>query len=168
MRARGVFASAGLLFLAACGGDTPAAPPPPTPTPTPRAVIKILLDPKPVVATPSGDSNYPWAMAVNLQVSDSGGVAFSVTSMQSTLTAASTGQVIGSTDQNAFVGVKIPALGQATRQFTASYRMDANKTKEGTFSVRMNFVDDNGFASVGDASATIQNLGEVVELPAHP
>ena len=31
--------------------------------------------------------------------------------------------------------------------------------------LRMNFVDDNGFASVSDSSAVIQHVGPAVELP---
>jgi hypothetical protein len=158
-------ASAALLSTLACGGSTPTAVPTPTPTPIPRAVVKLLIDPKPIVATPSGDPNYPWSFAVNVQLSDSGGVAFSVTSMQTVVTAASSG-LTATYNDNAFVGVKIPAFGQATRQFQwPSFRMDDNKTKEGTFTVQINFTDDNGFASVAENSVAIQHLGRTVELP---
>ena len=166
MRLRGLFVVAGLIALIACGGDTPAKPVTPTPTPTPKAIVKVLIDPQPIVAVASGNSEFPWSFAVNLQVSDSGGVGFTVTSMQTTVVAKSTGQVIASLDQNAFVGVKVAPLGQSTRQFQAgAYRMDSNKTKEGTFSVSLNLVDDNGFASVANSSAVIQHLGRAVELP---
>jgi hypothetical protein len=64
------------------------------------------------------------------------------------------------------VGVKIPAYGQDTRQFRwAAFRMDDNKTKEGSFTVRMNFVDDNGFASVSDNTVSIRMVGNLVRLP---
>lgn len=150
----------------ACGGGKTPVTPTPTPTPTPRAVVKILLDPNPVVAVPSGDSEYPWALAVNLQVSDSGGVGFTVTSMVTTITAASSGLTL-TNPENPFAGMKIGAFSQHTVQFRwPSYRMDTSKTKEGTFNVRMNFVDDNGFPSVGDSTVTIQHIGDPgVELP---
>ena len=62
--------------------------------------------------------------------------------------------------------MKIAALGQSTVQFRwSAYRMDDNKTKQGTLNVRMNFIDDNGFPSVGDSSVAIQHIGDPVELP---
>ena len=132
----------------------------------PEPVRIVVPEPiAPIIAVPSGNPEYPWSIAVNLQVSDSGGVGFTVTSMQTVVTAASSG-LSASSDQNAFVGVKIPALGQATRQFSwPAYRMDDGKTKEGSFSVKMNFVDDNGFASVSDSTVSIQNLGNPIYLP---
>jgi hypothetical protein len=144
-----------VLCLHGCGGDRVTSPSP-TPPP-PKANIKVLMDPSPIVAVPSGDPTYPWGFAVNIQVSDSGGVAFIVTSMQTTVTAASTG-LSTSFSNNPFVGVKIPAYGQETRQFHwPSYRMDAEGTKEGTFNVKMNFVDDAGNASVFDGTVKIQH-----------
>jgi hypothetical protein len=44
--------------------------------------------------------------------------------------------------------------------------MDANGTKEGTFNVKMNFVDDGGNASVFDRTVKIQHAAE--PLYAHP
>lgn len=80
------------FHLVACGGISTTPTVTPTPTPSPRAVVHVLIDPNPVLAVPSGDPDYPWSFAVNLQVSDSGGVAFLVTSMQTTVTATSTGE----------------------------------------------------------------------------
>jgi hypothetical protein len=127
-------------LLAACGGGgSPTVAPTPTPPPA-KAVIKVLIDPNPVIAVPSGEPDYPWAFRVNLQLSDSGGVGFIVTSMLTTVTSALSGTVLASVDTNAFVGVKIPANGQETRQFgILAYRME-NFTKEGRVNFKMNFV----------------------------
>ena len=145
-----------LLGLVACGGDSSPTVAP-TPTPPAKAIIGVLLDPSPIMATPSGDPDYPWAFRVNLQVSDSGGVGFIVSSMQTTVTAASHGFNVFDSRDNFFDGIKIPAHGQHTVSFGFSrYRMDFAKTRQGTITFRMNFLDDNGFPSASDASVEIR------------
>jgi hypothetical protein len=138
----------------------------PTPTPPPaKAVIKVLIDPNPVIAVASGDSNYPWAFRVNIQLSDSGGVAFIVTSMLTTVTSALSGATLVSLDTNPFVGLKISAFGQETRQFAVlAYRME-NFTKEGRVNFKFNFVDDKGNASVYDGTVNVQHLRTPVRPP---
>ena len=166
MRVRSLAVCVGLLvFLSACGGsDSVVNTPTPTPTPA-KAVIKVLIDPNPVLAVSSGDSDYPWAFRVNLQLSDSGGVGFIVTSMLTTVTSAISGGTLVSTDSNPFVGVKIPALGQETRQFyLPAYRME-NYTKEGVINFKINFVDDSGNASVYDGSVNVRHVSDPVRLP---
>ncbi len=165
MRMRGIAVCVGLALLSACGGGSnPVQTPTPTPPPA-KAVIKVLIDPNPVLAVSSGDSDYPWAFRVNLQLSDSGGVGFIVTSMLTTVTSALSGGVLVSTDTNPFVGVKIPALGQETRQFyMQAYRME-NHTKEGTINFKINFVDDKGNASVYDGSVSVRHFSDPVHLP---
>lgn len=149
--------------LSGCGGptkpDDPPSPPPPA-----KAVIKVLIDPNPVIAEATGDRNFPWDFRFNLQLSDSGGVGFMVTTMQTTITSALSGGTLTSTSQNPFVGVKIPANGQETRQFhVGPYRME-NMTREGKVNVKMNFVDDAGNASVYDGTVNVQYEGEPVRL----
>ncbi len=166
MRMRSLAVSVGLvMLLSACGGsNNPVQAPTPTPPPA-KAVIKVLIDPNPVMAVSSGNSNYPWAFRVNLQLSDSGGVAFIVTSMLTTVTSAISGQTLVSTDSNPFVGVKIPALGQETRQFyMPAYRME-NYTKEGTINFKINFVDDKANASVYDGSVSVRHVHDPVHMP---
>lgn len=142
--------------LASCGGDGPVTPPVTTPPPPARAVIGVLIDPSPVIAEPSGNSSFPWDFRFNLQLSDSGGVAFIVTSMLTTITSAQSGATLISTDANPFVGVRVPARGQETRQFhMGPYRME-NFAREGRANVRMNFVDDRGNASVFDGTVNIR------------
>jgi len=154
-----------LLVLAGCGGSDSSPVAAPTPTPPAKAVVRVLVDPNPVLATPSGDPEYPWAIRVNLQLSDSGGVAFIVTSMQTTVTAASTGEMWLSTSENPFTGVKIPAFGQHTVQFAMpAYRMDFAKTRQRMLAFKMNFIDDNGFPSTYDGSVRIDSLGAASEL----
>ncbi len=160
-----VLALIAVLALADCGGDSPSQGVTPTPTPHPKAVINVLIDPNPIVAVPSGDPDYPWAFAVNLQLSDSGGVGFIVVSMQITITAASTGLTWSSSD-NLFVGVKVPPNGQATKQFRQpQWRMDREKTKEGTFNVKMNFLDDAGNTSAYDSTVSVRRVDDPVHLP---
>lgn len=143
--------------LASCGGDGNSVVAPPVTTLAPaRAVIGVLIDPNPVIAVPSGNSDFPWDFRFNLQVSDSGGVGFIVTSMQTTITSAQSGATLIATDSNPFVGVAIAARGQETRQFhMGPYRME-NRAKEGRANVRMNFVDDRGNASVFSGSVDIR------------
>ena len=162
---RGGAAAVLALTLTACGSDTPTGIDP-TPPPAPsKAVIKVLIDPNPVTAVPTGDSTYPWDFRVNLQLSDSGGVGFIVTSMLTTVSSALSGGTLDSSDENAFVGIKIAAFGQETRQFhMGPYRME-NHTKEGKINFKINFVDDKGNASVYDGTVDVQNLGAPVELP---
>lgn len=153
------------LSLPACGSSSTSATPTPTPTPVAKAVIKVLVDPNPIVAVASGDPQYPWAFRVNLQLSDSGGVGFIVTSMLTTVTSAQSGLPLTSTDQNPFVGVKIAAYGQETRQLSIlAYRME-NFRKEGNVNFKINFVDDRGNASVHDGNVAIQHVGGPVPLP---
>jgi len=153
-----------LTTITACGGSSSPTVAP-TPTPPSKAIIKVLVDPNPVLAVSSGDPDYPWAFRVNLQLSDSGGVGFIVTSMQTTVTSAISGLVLTTTSENPFVGVKIPANGQETRQFgVLAYRME-NRTKEGTINFKMNFTDDRGNASVSDTSVNLRHLSDPVRLP---
>jgi hypothetical protein len=164
MRLERLAVSALLCGSIGCGGSSsPTATP--TPTPPARAAVHVLIDPNPVTAVPSGDPAYPWAFTVNVQLSDSGGVAFIVTSMLTTITAASTGETWLSSSENPFVGAKIPAYGQTTLQMRmSSYRMDWAKTREGTLTFKMNFVDDNGYPSTYEGSARIQSVGSPSHL----
>lgn len=151
-------------FTACGGGSSSPAAPAPTPAPA-KAIIKVLIDPNPIAAVPTGNSSYPWDFRVNIQLSDSGGVAFIVTSMQTTVTSALTGAQLTTTDQNPFVGVKIPAYGQETRQFhVGAYRMEFG-TKEGRVNFKINMVDDKGNPTVYDNTVTVQSTGDVVRLP---
>jgi hypothetical protein len=154
-----------LVGLTACGGGGNSAPTAvATPTPPTKAVVNVLIDPNPITAVSSGDPNFPWDFRVNLQVSDSGGVPFVVTSMETTITSAISGGVLVTTQQNPFVGVKIPALGQETRQFhVGAYRME-NFTRQGKVTFKMNFSDDHGNASVFTGSVNVLNVGEPVRF----
>jgi hypothetical protein len=154
-----------LVGIVACGGDSsPTVTPTPAPTPPPRAIILVLIDPNPIVAVPSGNADFPWDFRFNLQLSDSGGVSFVVTSMQTTVTSAISGLTLHSTDQNPFVGVEVPAFGQETRQFhLGAYRME-NMTKEGTVTLQLNFVDGNGNASAQTTSVEVRLHGGPVRL----
>ncbi len=153
------------VALAACGGENPSQEVTPTPTPHPKAIVGVLIDPNPIVAVPSGNRDYPWGFAVNIQLSDSGGVGFIVVSMQMTITAASTGLTWSSSD-NLFVGVMVPANGQVTKQFAQpQWRMDPEGTKEGTFNVKMNFLDDAGNTSAYDGTVNVRRIGDPVPFP---
>jgi hypothetical protein len=163
MHERLVFAVAGVALLVGCGGSSSptvaTTPPPPQ-----KAVIKVLMDPSPAIAEPTGNADFPWDFRFNLQVSDSGGVGFIVTTMQTTITSALSGATLGTTAQNPFVGVKVPAMGQETRQFhNGPYRME-NFTRQGKANVKMNFVDDRGNASVFDGTINIQYASGPVRL----
>jgi hypothetical protein len=150
---------AALVSILACGGDPKGPTVVVTPEPA-KAVIKVLIDPNPIKAEPSGDPSYPWDFRFNLQLSDSGGVGFIVTSMQTTVTSALSGSVLTTSVENPFVGVKVPALGQETRQYhLGAYRMEFG-TKEGRVNVKINFVDDRGNASVYDGVVNVQHLGD--------
>ena len=149
-----------MVALAGCGSevDPPITPPPP------KAVIKVLIDPNPVTAESTGNKNYPWNFRVNVQLSDSGGVGFIVTSMETTVASAMSGAPLARTSQNPFVGVKIPANGQETRQFyMGPYRMELG-TREAKVSIKMNFVDDAGNAAVYDGSVDVLTVGEPIRV----
>lgn len=157
---------AAVMGLVACGGggsSTPtAASTPPQPT---AAVIKVLIDPNPITAVSTGDSSYPWDFRVNVQLSDSGGVGFIVTSMQTTVTSALSGTVLTTSSQNPWVGVKVAAYGQSTMQYhVGAYRMEYG-TRSGVFNVKLNFVDDRGNASVYNGSVNVQNHSAPIALP---
>lgn len=150
--------------LVGCGGGSSSSPTAaPTPVPS-KAVVGVLIDPNPVIAVATGNPTYPWDFRVNLQLSDSGGVGFIVTSMETTVTSAYSGQVLTTTDQNPFVGVKISAFGQETRQYhMGPYRMEFY-TKEANVTIRLNFVDDMGNASVYDGTVRVMHDGDHVHL----
>lgn len=153
----------GLVFsLSGCGSTAPT--PVSSPPPPPRAVIKVLIDPNPVIAEATGDQNFPWDFRFNLQISDSGGVGFMVTTMQTTITSAVSGATLTSTSQNPFVGLKVPANGQETRQYhIGPYRME-NFSRQAKVNVKMNFVDDAGNTSVYDGTVSVQHEGEGIRL----
>jgi hypothetical protein len=141
-------------FVAACGSSGTTQATPPTTQP-PQAIINVLIDPNPIQAVSSGDSNYPWDFRFNLQVSDAGGVGFIVSVMQTTVKSAATGATLNTTASNPFVGVKIPALGQATRQFhEGPYRME-NFARQATLTLQMTFVDDGGHTSVFNSTVNV-------------
>jgi hypothetical protein len=151
--------------LGACGGGGSSSPTPVTTVPPAKAVIKVLIDPNPIHAVSTGNDDFPWDFRVNLQVSDSGGVGFIVTSMETTITSAQSGGVLTRSDQNPFVGVKVAAFGQETRQLhSGAYRME-NHAKEGKVTFKMNFSDDRGNTSAFDGSVNVLTTGEVVYLP---
>jgi PEGA domain len=150
--------------LAAGGGASSAPPPPSTPVAPQRAIIGVLMDPSPAFAEPSGDSTFPWDFRFNLQVSDSGGVGFTVTSMQTTITSTATGATLFSTAVNPFAGVQIAAFGQETRQYhNGPYRME-NFRREGRANVRMNFQDSRGNASSFNGTINILYVGDPERL----
>ena len=153
-----------VLGFVACGGGSSSPTVASTPAPA-KAVIKVLVDPNPVYAVATGDPSYPWDFRVNIQLSDSGGVGFIVTSMQTTVTSALTGAMLTTTDQNPFVGVKIAAFGQETRQFhVGAYRMEFGM-RQGRVNFKINFVDDRGNASVYDGTVDVLSSGDPVHLP---
>jgi hypothetical protein len=152
-----------LALLVACGGggSSPTAATPPAPQ---KAVIKVLMDPNPVQAVATGNGTYPWDFRFNIQLSDSGGVPFIVTSMETSVASTLTGSVLTTTDQNPFVGVKVPAYGQETRQFhMGGYRMEFF-TRQAKVTVKINFVDDRGNASVYNGTVSVMHVGEPVHL----
>lgn len=122
-RVLGAMTILALVGLAACGGGGTSSPTAvSTPAPA-QAVIKVLIDPNRITAVPTGDPSYPWDFRVNIQLSDSGGVGFIVTSMQTTVTSALSGGVLTTSAQNPFVGEKIAAFGQSTKQYhVGAYR----------------------------------------------
>jgi hypothetical protein len=154
-----------VVGMVACGGGGSSSPTPVTTQPPAKAVIKVLIDPNPVHATSTGNDDFPWEFRVNLQVSDSGGVGFIVASMETTVTSAISGKVLTRIDQNPFVGVKVAAFGQDTKQLhVGAYRME-NHTKEAKVTFKMNFSDDRGNTSAYDGSVNVLTTGETVHLP---
>jgi hypothetical protein len=154
-----------VVGLVACGGGGTSSPTAVSTPPPAKAVIKVLIDPNPITAVATGSSSYPWDFRVNIQLSDSGGVGFIVTSMQTTVTSALTGAVLTTSDQNPFVGERIPAGGQSTKQYhVGAYRMEFG-LRSGKFNIKLNMVDDRGNASVYDGSVNVQNSGEPTHLP---
>lgn len=152
----------GAALAAGSSSSTPS--PVATPVPQQRAVIGVLMDPNPAIAEPSGNSEFPWDFRFNLQVSDSGGVGFTVTSMQTTITSAQTGATLQATAENPFAGVTISAFGQATRQFhNGPYRME-NFRREGRANVTMNFLDNRGNASSFNGTINILYTGDPLRL----
>ena len=150
--------------LAAGNGSSTPPPVAPTPVPQQRAIIGVLMDPNPAIAEPSGNSEFPWDFRFNLQVSDSGGVGFTVTSMLTTITSAQTGATLQSTAQNPFEGIRIAPFSQETRQFhNGPYRME-NFRREGRANVRMNFVDDRGNTSAFNGTINILYAADPVRL----
>jgi hypothetical protein len=154
-----------LLVTVACGGSSASAPTP-APTPAARAVVGVLIDPNPVVAVASGDPDAPWIFRVNLQVSDSGGVGFAVTSVRTTLTSALSGLSVVTDGTNPFAGLSIPAYGERTKQLVAGYAMEQG-TRECTVRFQLQFRDDLGNTSSYDGSVKVVFRGVVRADPVH-
>lgn len=149
-------------FLPACGGSSSNVTSTPVTTLPPMAIIKVLIDPNPIQAVASGDSNLPWDFRFNLQLSDSGGVGFIVSAMQTTVKSALTGATLTTTAQNPFVGIKIAAFGQNTQQFhEGAYRME-NFTRQATVTVQITFVDDRGNTSVFNGTVNVLHQNRMV------
>jgi hypothetical protein len=107
----------------------------------------------------SGNPEFPWEFRVNFQITDTGGVGFSVTGMQTTVTSALSGAALVTSAENPFLGVHIPARGQETRQFhLGAYRME-NGTKAGRMTVKIDFRDDNGTTSTSTVGVDIRYVG---------
>jgi hypothetical protein len=66
------------LVLAACESTTNPSPAAPAPPPPAAASISVSADPESVVATPSGDPDYPWAGSFNVRIAESGGLSANV------------------------------------------------------------------------------------------
>jgi hypothetical protein len=63
-------------LLSGCGGsDSPAAPPTPPPTTLPSVGrYSLTVTPNPILATASGDPNFPWAASWRVTVQDTAGL----------------------------------------------------------------------------------------------
>jgi hypothetical protein len=151
------------MTLAGCGGNSsPAAAP--TPTPPPTAVMHVNIDPNPVYAVASGDSNYPWDFTFNVEVYDSGGVGFTITKLQYVIASATSGYVLDQVDSSVN-GTHYPALGRIVRQWHENaYRME-NMSKQAKVTVNYNIVDDNGHHFDGSTNANVLFTGSFVRLP---
>jgi hypothetical protein len=65
-----------LVFVACDETTSPSSSPPPPP---PRvANLSVSVDPESVVATPSGDPDYPWAGSFHVRIAESGGLSANV------------------------------------------------------------------------------------------
>lgn len=76
-------AASAFAFLAACGASSPTSPIPTTTTTTlpPRSEIAITILPDPIIATPSGQAQFPWTVEFRVRVAESAGLPCNINQM---------------------------------------------------------------------------------------
>jgi hypothetical protein len=115
----------------------------------------VLIDPDPILPTYTGDPLLPWEFHFNVQVSDSGGVAFVVTSFRLTITSTYSGLVLLTDDTNHFAGQRITGFGQRTIQLALlPYHLE-NGTRQCRVGLQMTFQDDLGNLSSYNGSVNV-------------
>jgi hypothetical protein len=68
------------VLTSGCGNSSPTSNtivPTPTPVPT-RSVVTVSVSPNPIIATASGDPNYPWDITYNVTITETAGLACNI------------------------------------------------------------------------------------------
>lgn len=141
-----------LAVSLACGGGggNPAAPPPVTQPPVPTTgSYSVTISPSPVLATPSGNADFPWAIRWSVVIADTAGLAGNVNRVVTTARN-NFGFTFVISDDNpdeliAAIGSNhIPARGDLRYSEGTSYRADGNGGQQVTLTVAAEIIDDNG------------------------
>ena len=138
-------------LLAACGGHSPAVPPTPPPTTLPAVGhYSISVTPNPIIATPSGDPQFPWAASWRVAITDTAGLEGDVNR------AATTARnnfgftfVVSDYNPNDFIqGIGTNHIQtRGTLAYTdgmGSYRADGNGGQQLTLTIAAEIIDAHG------------------------
>ncbi len=154
---------ASALALVGCGGDSSPTRSTPVPAATPdppRSALSMTVSPNPVIATPSGDSSFPFAARFNVIVRETAGLACNINRINVSL--AGSGSVLewNPGDITRMAGTNfIAASGSLSVPIAISYR-GAFGARQLAFIVTVEAIDAKG--NKVTAAAEVQALGRAV------
>ena len=141
-----------VALLPACGGnDSPAAPPTPPPTTLPAVGrYSISVTPNPIIATPSGDPQFPWSATWRVNIQDIAGVEGDINRVATTARN-NFGFTFVVSDHNPNDFIQVIGTNHIARNSTftytdgmSSYRADGNGGQQVTLTVVAEIIDARG------------------------
>ncbi len=154
------------LSLPGCGGSSPAAPTGPPPTTLPRmSAVTASVSPSPLVAEPSANPGFMWALRFSVTITETAGLACNVNLVNWTLRNATTGVELNTLTWNpaeitARAGTNhVPARGSLTIPLAVVYTLSGGG-RQGAGTVAAQVIDANG--NTVNATATVSVVSRAV------
>jgi hypothetical protein len=157
-------------LLPACGGKSPAQPPPPPPTTLPSVgQYTLTVTPSTIIATPSGDPDFPWNADWRVTITDVSGLSAEI---KRVLTTAKNNFgftfVWSDFDEHAFIsGVgtnHISRNGELSYRDGGIYRADGNGGQQMTLTIAAELIDQRGNQVNVVTDVRVTNSGSVERL----
>lgn len=168
---RRLFVTLLCLVLPTCGSSTPTAPPGPPPTTLPsRGAWSLSVTPDPIIATPSGDREFPWGASWRVTIRDTAGLHGDVNRV-STTARNNFGFTFVVSDFNPDQIIRGIGTNHIDRNGTLTfsdgmsrYRADGNGGQQITLTIAAEIIDANGNRITTSSDVRITAQGSVVQF----